>query len=179
MATQPDLLPKPNSRVRICLGLDSPGGERFHPSSRAGALHLRYCSLPPAALSGTSPSILLFTFVTQSLPFTFVTHLPSHTQHAILVAYYVAQSNYQALLNGSLTSEPELFGARIETPHIRHCFDYLRRGIMCASDTNLEVVSYDNHTTNGWGQDKKCQDYGEVFEFAERWANSSDTGIVT
>lgn len=83
------------------------------------------------------------------------------------------------MFNGGDVNEPqELYGARIESDHIRHCFDYLRRSVMCAADTNLEVVSRENHTTNGWGQEKICRDYKSVVEYAELWANSTDTGIV-
>ena len=49
---------------------------------------------------------------------------------------------------------------------------------MCAADTNLEVVSRQNHTTNGWGKEKKCRDYKSVVEYAELLANSTDTGTV-
>ena len=86
-------------------------------------------------------------------------------------------------LNTSSTEPPleydEETGARIAMPHVRHCFDYLRRGLMCSVDTNLEVLDHETHQTNGWGQPKICRDYDGVFNFAERYANSSDTGIIT
>lgn len=63
--------------------------------------------------------------------------------------------------------------------HIRHCFDYLRQALMCAADTNMEVLDPETHTTSGWGQGKQCRDYDEVVMWAEKWANSTDTGIVT
>lgn len=50
---------------------------------------------------------------------------------------------------------------------------------MCAADTNLEVLNEKTHLTNGWGQPKQCRDYQRVFAWAEKYANSSDTGIVT
>lgn len=62
--------------------------------------------------------------------------------------------------------------------HIRHCFDYLRQALMCAADTNMEVLDPETHTTSGWGQGKRCRDYDEVVMWAEKWANSTDTGIV-
>jgi hypothetical protein len=77
-----------------------------------------------------------------------------------------------------LNDAPELFGARIDTNHIRHCFDYLRQAIICAADTNLEVVDHVKHTTNGWGQEKQCRDWDSVVRYAKLWANSTDTGIV-
>ncbi|RAL65747.1 hypothetical protein DID88_005413 [Monilinia fructigena] len=86
-----------------------------------------------------------------------------HCFHTILNAYYAAQEELDIIRAG----------------YVRHCFDYVRRGIMCAADTNLEVVNPANHTTNGWGQKKICRDYGAVIEYATRWANSTDKGIVT
>lgn len=68
---------------------------------------------------------------------------------------------------------------RIAPFHIRHCFDYIRQALMCAADTNLEVLDRETHLTNGWGQPKQCRDYEQVVAWAELYANSSDTGIVT
>lgn len=67
-------------------------------------------------------------------------------------------------------------GTRVDPPHIVHCFDYLRQSLMCAADTNLEVLDK-NRKTNGWGREKKCRDYWSVVEFAERYADSVDQGI--
>lgn len=50
--------------------------------------------------------------------------------------------------------------------------------MICAADTNLEVVDRVKHQTNGWGQVKVCRDWDQVVEYARTWANSSDTGIV-
>lgn len=49
---------------------------------------------------------------------------------------------------------------------------------MCAADTNLEVVDQKTHATSGWHQPKKCRDYDQIFQWAEKYANSTDTGIV-
>ena len=83
------------------------------------------------------------------------------------------------MAGAALGDGPQLYGTRIEVTHIRHCFDNIRQALMCASDTNLEVLDHGNHTTNGWGQGKRCRDFSEIFAFAEKWANSSDTGILT
>jgi len=93
------------------------------------------------------------------------------------VAYYTALDEG----GGNKSTAPdfdEMTGARTAMPHVRHCFDYLRRGIMCSADTNLEVVDHETHLTDGWGQTKTCRDYDHIVEFAERYANSSDTGII-
>ncbi|MCJ1446042.1 MAG: hypothetical protein MMC23_006547 [Stictis urceolatum] len=95
-----------------------------------------------------------------------------HCLHSALAAYYDALEN-----SNSSVSENGPQGTRITPTHVSHCFDYLRRSIMCAADTNLEVVDHVTRTTNGWGREKKCRDYAKVVEFAERWANSTDRGI--
>ena len=162
MATQPHLFTSSKSRIRGRMALNCTSRKRFYSPPRARTFHIRYSSLPPTTLS--SMFILLLS-PSRICPLTYA------AQHAILIAYHAARSD--------TNEEPELFGTRIAPSHIRHCFDYLRRAIMCASDTNLEVVDRVKRTTNGWGQEKRCRDYGEVFRFAEKWANSSDTGITT
>ncbi|CAG8977582.1 hypothetical protein HYALB_00008358 [Hymenoscyphus albidus] len=103
-----------------------------------------------------------------------------HCLHAILMAYYATEENLGRVLEGKgVNPDPQLYGTRIHTHHIRHCFDYLRRAIMCAADTNLEVIDPTNHTTDGWGQAKKCRNFTLVREYAERWAPNEDTGIIT
>ena len=67
--------------------------------------------------------------------------------------------------------------ASVNRKHMRHCFDYLRRALMCAADTNLEAVSPAHHVTTGWGSPRVCRDYGGVLAWAERWRNSDDEGI--
>ncbi|KAI8950687.1 hypothetical protein F4801DRAFT_548033 [Xylaria longipes] len=99
-----------------------------------------------------------------------------HCLHAVIVAYY------DALERPPTSDVPDfdnMTSTRIAPFHIRHCFDYLRQAIMCAADTNLEVLNQETHLTNGWGQPKLCRDYEQIFAWAERFANSSDTGIVT
>lgn len=96
-----------------------------------------------------------------------------------MVAYYDALES-EPLTN--LTTVPDFDNAtatRIAPMHIRHCFDYIRQALICAADTNLEVLDEQTHLTNGWGQPKQCRDYEQVFIWAEQYANSSDTGIVT
>ncbi|KAL4865663.1 hypothetical protein BDV12DRAFT_210975 [Aspergillus spectabilis] len=103
-----------------------------------------------------------------------------HCLHAILVTYYADISTIEHL-NGNQDADDYLqhTGTRMAPEHIRHCFDYLRQALMCAADTNLEVVSHESHLVSGWGQPRQCRDYNAVFAWAEKWANSSDTGIVT
>ena len=70
-------------------------------------------------------------------------------------------------------------GTRIATSHIHHCFDYLRQALMCAADTNLEVLDRETRLTDGWGSERKCRDYQGVSRWAEEWRDSEDVGIVT
>ncbi|KAH8594376.1 hypothetical protein B0O99DRAFT_513848, partial [Bisporella sp. PMI_857] len=103
----------------------------------------------------------------------------SNIAHGIRVAYYTTLHELRKS-NGSSDSDPylESIGARTDNVHMRHCFDYLRHAIMCAADTNLETVSREERKTTGWGSERKCRDYGAVKTWAEKWRNSSDTGIL-
>ncbi|KAI1465030.1 uncharacterized protein F4812DRAFT_128443 [Daldinia caldariorum] len=102
-----------------------------------------------------------------------------HCLHAIVVAYYEALESPPLTNLSSIPEFENSTSTRIAPFHIRHCFDYIRQALMCAADTNLEVLDHETHLTNGWGQPKQCRDYEHVFTWAERYANSSDTGIVT
>ncbi|KAF2875138.1 hypothetical protein BDV95DRAFT_309506 [Massariosphaeria phaeospora] len=102
-----------------------------------------------------------------------------HCLHGILVAYYKA---LESPPTSNFTDIPDFdheTGVKTAVPHIHHCFDYLRQTIMCAADTNMEVLDRETHATNGFGQTKKCRNYEHVFAWAERYANSSDTGILS
>ncbi|KAF1969963.1 hypothetical protein BU23DRAFT_475151, partial [Bimuria novae-zelandiae CBS 107.79] len=101
-----------------------------------------------------------------------------HCLHAVVVAYYDALAS-PPMEMADVPDFDSPTGTRTAPFHVRHCFDYLRQTIMCHADTNLEVLDPVNHTTNGWNQDKVCRNYEMVNAFAERWANSTDTGIVT
>ncbi|KAJ6114286.1 hypothetical protein N7486_000064 [Penicillium sp. IBT 16267x] len=70
-------------------------------------------------------------------------------------------------------------GTRMAQSHVRHCFDYIRQTLMCGADTSLEVLDRETRATSGWGQRRQCRSYHEVFEWAEKWANSTDTGILS
>ncbi|KAI0415964.1 hypothetical protein F5X98DRAFT_376343 [Xylaria grammica] len=102
-----------------------------------------------------------------------------HCLHAVVVAYYHALESPPATDLGAVPDFENTTSTRIAPFHIRHCFDYLRQAIMCAADTNLEVLDHETHLTNGWGQPKICRDYDRIFAWAEQFANSSDSGIVT
>jgi hypothetical protein len=49
--------------------------------------------------------------------------------------------------------------------HTAHCFDYIRQGIICGADTNLEGKT---EAGPGEGSPHECADYDAVLE----WANS-------
>ncbi|KAJ8063043.1 hypothetical protein OCU04_008287 [Sclerotinia nivalis] len=58
----------------------------------------------------------------------------------------------------------------VNLKHLYHCWDYLRQGIMCSSDTSLEWMPAppNDMGSTGWGYEHVCRDYGEVFDWAER-----------
>ena len=90
-----------------------------------------------------------------------------------MVAYYTAAGNAS-----NPAVDEALQGAVLIHDHVAHCFEYLRRSIMCAADTNMEHLDPVSYKVSGWGQEKKCRDYGKVYRFAERWANTTERGIL-
>lgn len=97
----------------------------------------------------------------------------------MLVAYYEALESAPVMHLDDVPDFENTTATRIAPFHIRHCYDYIRQALLCAADTNLEVLDHETHLTNGWGQPKTCRDYTQIFAWAELYANSSDTGIVT
>lgn len=97
-----------------------------------------------------------------------------------MVSYYTAIEEADIARGGQ---RPDEFlketGTRMAQSHVRHCFDYIRQTLMCSADTNLEVLDRETRATSGWGQRRQCRSYHEVFEWAEKWANSTDTGILS
>ncbi|KAJ5797337.1 uncharacterized protein N7503_006633 [Penicillium pulvis] len=103
-----------------------------------------------------------------------------HCLHAIVVSYYTAIEDADVARGGQRPDEfLEETGTRMAQSHVRHCFDYIRQTLMCGADTNLEVLDYETRATSGWGQKRQCRSYHEVYEWAEKWANSTDTGILS
>ena len=83
------------------------------------------------------------------------------------------------VLNGTATGDAylETLGRQADVSHLRHCFDFLRRAIMCAGDTNLESVDQETFTSTGWGFERQCRDYEGVREWAEKWRQADSKGI--
>ncbi|KAJ5998327.1 hypothetical protein N7451_006137 [Penicillium sp. IBT 35674x] len=103
-----------------------------------------------------------------------------HCLHAIVVSYYTAIEEADVARGGQRPDEfLEKTGTRMAQSHVRHCFDYIRQTLMCGADTNLEVLDHETRATSGWGQKRQCRSYHGVFEWAEKWANSTDTGILS
>lgn len=103
-----------------------------------------------------------------------------HCLHAIVVSYYTAIEDADVARGGQRPDDfLEETGTRMAQSHVRHCFDYIRQTLMCGADTNLEVLDHETRATSGWGQKRQCRSYHEVFEWAEKWANSTDTGILS
>ncbi|CAD6588940.1 MAG: hypothetical protein ASARMPREDX12_003543 [Alectoria sarmentosa] len=52
-------------------------------------------------------------------------------------------------------------------PHVAHCFDYLRQGILCSADSSIEPAV---DTVNGFlgaGFPRQCRDFKELKDWAE------------
>ena len=62
--------------------------------------------------------------------------------------------------------------------HTRHCFDYLRQGIICAADTALEPRDEQHSGVQGWGVKHRCRNLEAVKEWAERWRSNDNDGIA-
>jgi Mycotoxin biosynthesis protein UstYa len=144
-----------SSRTRIC------------DASRGRTIHLQHRRLSSNALSRKWSCFLRAVVPANGL------------QHAIRVAYYVDEHTL-AVQTG--TAEPDDYMERmaytVNRKHMRHCFDYLRRVLMCGADSNLESVSPDSHVTTGWGDERVCRDYAGVLAWSEQWRNTDDVGIA-
>ncbi|TEY77425.1 hypothetical protein BOTCAL_0055g00330 [Botryotinia calthae] len=103
-----------------------------------------------------------------------------HCLHGLRTSYY--DLHYQIARAAGAPIDPFLeqkaAHTHIETAHQKHCFDYLRRAIMCAADTNLEYVDPVTDDTTGWGSERVCRSFEDVKGWAERWANGTGEGIA-
>ncbi|KAK2879394.1 hypothetical protein FQN49_000912 [Arthroderma sp. PD_2] len=63
------------------------------------------------------------------------------------------------------------------SPHMRHCFDYLRQSLMCAADSTLEPVDSRLGGVTGWGNERVCRDYAALAEWAEKRRVSNGRGF--
>ncbi|CCD50389.1 hypothetical protein BofuT4_P090760.1 [Botrytis cinerea T4] len=100
--------------------------------------------------------------------------------HGLRTSYY--DLHYQIARAAGAPTDPFLeqkaAHTHIETAHQKHCFDYLRRAIMCAADTNLEYVDPVTDDTTGWGSERVCRSFADVKRWAEKWANGTGGGIA-
>ncbi|ESZ93632.1 hypothetical protein SBOR_5981 [Sclerotinia borealis F-4128] len=100
--------------------------------------------------------------------------------HGLRTSYY--DLHYQIARAAGAPPDPYLeqksAHTHIETAHQKHCFDYLRRAIMCAADTNLEYVDPVTDDTTGWGSERVCRSFEDVKGWAEKWANGTGEGIA-
>ena len=110
--------------------------------------------------------------------------VPSVTGHVTMtstlrVAFYGMYHELE-IINGSKTPNKYIQEqlTRVSVGHLRHCFDYLRRALMCTADTNLEYVNPETDATIGWGYPRMYRDFESVKKFAGTWKNSSDAGIM-
>ncbi|KAE8371879.1 hypothetical protein BDV26DRAFT_298386 [Aspergillus bertholletiae] len=67
--------------------------------------------------------------------------------------------------------------------HTKHCIDYLRQSIMCASDATLETAAVlgDGSSVmavDGWNNTHQCRDWDSLYDFASRHRMLDLDGIV-
>ncbi|KAJ1706237.1 hypothetical protein NYO67_11591 [Aspergillus flavus] len=65
--------------------------------------------------------------------------------------------------------------------HTKHCIDYLRQSIMCASDATLEGLADDGSPVtgvDGWNNTHQCRDWDSLYDFASRHRMLDSDGIV-
>ncbi|KAM3555202.1 hypothetical protein ARSEF4850_006106 [Beauveria asiatica] len=89
----------------------------------------------------------------------------SHNLYTLSVVHQLhclwsIHGNYYGKVNGDPDTDTS-------AAHMRHCFDYLRQGLMCASDTSLEPVDPKLGGVTGWGSERLCRDYQQVVAWAE------------
>jgi hypothetical protein len=64
---------------------------------------------------------------------------------------------------------------------MKHCFDYLRQSLICASDITLEKLQVDKEgikpAVDGWGTTHLCRNYEEVSNWAASHRASDSGGI--
>ncbi|KAK0708463.1 hypothetical protein B0H67DRAFT_495483, partial [Lasiosphaeris hirsuta] len=72
---------------------------------------------------------------------------------------YMTRAGYFAARSGNLDD--------VNVPHLMHCWDYLRQGIMCSADTTLEWLAPEDTGSTGWGYRHTCKDFGAIYAWAE------------
>ncbi|KAL9074612.1 MAG: hypothetical protein Q9161_002205 [Pseudevernia consocians] len=86
--------------------------------------------------------------------------------HQLHCLYTVRRAFYS-----NTTSETELEAfdlGKERKPHVAHCFDYLRQGILCSADSSIEPAV---DTVNGFlgsGFPRQCRDFEELKDWAEK-----------
>ncbi|KAK3176694.1 hypothetical protein OEA41_008019 [Lepraria neglecta] len=78
--------------------------------------------------------------------------------------YTVRRALYSTTSEGTLE---EFDLGKERKPHVAHCFDYLRQGILCSADSSIEPAV---DTVNGFlgaGFPRQCRDFEELKDWAE------------
>ncbi|KAL4869530.1 hypothetical protein BDV12DRAFT_75899 [Aspergillus spectabilis] len=93
--------------------------------------------------------------------------------HQLHCLWSIHQNYYNALHPEKNTEPDGLAGKQ----HMRHCFDYLRQSLMCASDSTLEPVDAELGGVTGWGNERVCRDYAVLRAWAEERRVSNERGF--
>ncbi|KAM3499130.1 hypothetical protein MY10362_007594 [Beauveria mimosiformis] len=101
----------------------------------------------------------LITAISRSLLDSADRFIPRHRADAEISKWSI-HGNYYRKVDGNPDTD-------MSAAHMRHCFDYLRQGLMCASDTSLEPVDPKLGGVTGWGSERLCRDYQQVVAWAE------------
>ncbi|KAI1502981.1 hypothetical protein F5X99DRAFT_139391 [Biscogniauxia marginata] len=65
----------------------------------------------------------------------------------------------------------------IPSPHMQHCFDFIRQSLMCAADPTLEKRNETIGGVTGWGSTHQCRDFEALKEWTEKHRYSDADGI--
>ncbi|KAM7206545.1 protein of unknown function (DUF3328) domain containing protein [Naviculisporaceae sp. PSN 640] len=80
-----------------------------------------------------------------------------HCLNAIRRAYWSAIDGVQ-------------YDRNVDTTHVRHCIEYIRHGLMCNADTNLEPIIPEEGGATGFATEHKCRDFPRLRDFVLEWA---------
>ncbi|KAL2045930.1 hypothetical protein ABVK25_011926 [Lepraria finkii] len=84
--------------------------------------------------------------------------------HQLHCLYTVRRALYSKASEGSLE---EFDLGKERKPHVAHCFDYLRQGILCSADSSIEPAVDTVDGFLGAGFPRQCRDFEELKDWAE------------
>lgn len=55
-------------------------------------------------------------------------------------------------------------------PHILHCIELLRQGVMCTADTSIEVKVPHTKNVESFGAVHECKNWGQLLDWTIKWS---------